>query len=188
MPGVMKAAAELSMTGGHVWFPCKFASIANDSWVCICSRLAQSSMQAMMGRSGPGVIAVVGATTNLCLCRAVVLLMRACGRATAHVLRGWPPSRCVEETPPVWAEKELLQLDVVPRALMLANLALAGRSPCKAWPLRLPVLMCTVVLENNGMAGDGHAHSGQVSGFPLVVAPMGGRWGRGPGRRDVILV
>ena len=41
------------------------------------------------------------------------------------MLRGWPAPRRVEETPLVYAEKELLQLGVVPRALMLAKLPLA---------------------------------------------------------------
>ena len=114
--------------------------------------------------------------------------MRACGRATAHVLRGCPPPRRVGEASHEWAEKELLRLGDVPRALMLANLPLVGRSPSRACPLRLPVLLCTVVLEDNGMAGDGHVHSGQVFGFPLAVAPLGSRWGRGLERRNVIPV
>jgi len=109
MPGVMRATAKLSVTGGHVRLPCKFASVANDSWVCVCIRLAQSSMHVMRGRSGPGLIAVVGASTDLCLCRAVFLYMRACGLATPHVLRGCSPPRRVGEASHVWAEKELLQ-------------------------------------------------------------------------------
>ena len=36
------------------------------------------------------------------------------------------------------------------------------------------------------MAGGGHVRSGLRSGFPLVVAQMGGRWCRGLERRDVI--
>ena len=73
MSKVMRAAEELSMTGGHLWFSYRFVSVAKDSWVCVCSRRAYSSMQVMGGRSGPGVIAVVGANTALCLCRAVFL-------------------------------------------------------------------------------------------------------------------
>ena len=71
MPGVLRAAEELSITGEHVWFPCTFASDAKASWVCVCSRMAMSYMHVMGGRSGPGVIAVVGADTILCLCRAL---------------------------------------------------------------------------------------------------------------------
>ncbi len=61
------------MTGGHVWFLCRFASDVKVSWVCVCSRLAQTSMQVMRGRSGPGVIALVGAdpvNDVMCLPRA----------------------------------------------------------------------------------------------------------------------
>ena len=73
MSGVIRASEELSVTSGHVWCPCRFASFVKDSWVCVCSKLAHSSMQVMGGRSGPGVIAVAGANTYLCLCRAVFL-------------------------------------------------------------------------------------------------------------------
>ena len=88
-----------------MWFSCEFAIVAKASWVCVCSILAQSSMEVMRGRSGLGMKAVVGASTDLCLCRAIFLFMRACGRATAYVLRGCPHPRRVGEASPVWTEK-----------------------------------------------------------------------------------
>jgi len=66
MSGVMRAAEKLSMTGGHVWFTSRFASVAKASWVCVFNRLALSSMYVMGGRSGPSVIVVVGVDTVLC--------------------------------------------------------------------------------------------------------------------------
>ena len=183
----MRAAAELSVIGGHMWFPYKFAIVANDSWVCVCSRLAQSSVQVMRGRSGPGMKAVVRASTELCLCRAVFLYMRACGWATAHVLRDCPLARRVREASPVWTEKELLQPSAVPRALMRAILPLELRSPCITCPLRSP-LLCSPVMEDDGTTGGGPVRSGVMSGFPLVAAPMGGRRCRGLERRGVIPV
>jgi hypothetical protein len=67
MPGVIRAAAELSVTGGHVWFPWRFAIFAKSVQMYVCSRLAQSSIRVVVERSEPGVIAVVGASTCLCL-------------------------------------------------------------------------------------------------------------------------
>ena len=68
MSGVMRAAAELSVTGGHVLFPWRFAIFAKSLWLCVCSRRDQFSMQVTRGRSGPSVTAVVEVNTLLCLC------------------------------------------------------------------------------------------------------------------------
>ena len=73
MSGVMRAAAELSLTGVNVWFPWRFAIFAKSSRLCVYSKLAKSSMRVVVERSGPGLIAVVGANTALCLCMAVFL-------------------------------------------------------------------------------------------------------------------
>jgi len=113
--------------------------------------------------------------------------MRACGRATAHVLRGWPPPRRVKETPPVNAEKEFLQRGVVARAIILTILTLAVRPSCRC-PLRLLVGLFPLVMEHGGMAGVGHGPGGPLSGSPLVVAPMGCRWCESFESRDAIRV
>jgi hypothetical protein len=50
------------------------------------------------------------------------------------------------------------------------------------------VVVFTLVLEDGGMAGVGHVPGGPLSGSPLVVAPMGGRWCEGFESRDAIRV
>ena len=49
-------------------------------------------------------------------------------------------------------------------------------------------MLCNAILEDGGIAGGGLVRSGIMSGFPLVVAPMGDRLCRGLERRDVIHV
>ena len=94
----------------------------------------------------------------------------------------------MEETPPVKAEKELLQRGDVARAMILAILPLEDRSSCRMFPQRLLVVLYTLVLEDGGVAGVGHVSGGPMSGSPLVAAPMGGRWCRGLERQGVIHV
>jgi hypothetical protein len=74
----MRAAAELSLTGGHVLFPCWFAIVSNPLWECVYSRRAQSSMHVMRGRLGPGVIVEVGENTCLCSWTVSLRYARAC--------------------------------------------------------------------------------------------------------------
>ena len=74
------------------------------------------------------------------------------------------------------------------RAFGLTILSVAVRPSGRLRPLRLCVVLVTLVLEDGFMARVGRVPVGPESGSPVVGGPMGGRWCRSLDRRDVIHV
>ncbi len=96
---MIRAAAEMSGTGGHVASVYWFATIAKSICVCVRRKCTQSPKFVMMGRQGPDVVATLGAKSPPCFWnRDWFLFLRACGRVGASVLNSCPQPNLVCET------------------------------------------------------------------------------------------